>query len=237
MELLSEEEQWERLKHWLRTNGPFVLILLALMLIGFFGWKWWQGRKDEQGLQAGAAYQEILLTFDQGKPDQAMALIETLRTAHPKSPYVGAADLVAARVYVDRNDLAKAVQHLQRVADGAVDEKLRPIAKLRLARVQSAQGQYDVALATLGGPGLAEYEPGRLEARGDVLYAKGDRIAALADYEAARKLLPASQQGEAGVGELLDLKIADLKGPAAAAAEAPAANAATSAETPAASTP
>lgn len=234
MELLSEEEQWERLKHWLRTNGPFVLILLALMLIGFFGWKWWQGRNDQQGQQAGVAYQEILLTFDQGKPEQAMALIESLRSAHPKSPYVGAADLVAARVYVDRNDLAKAVQHLQRVVDGAVDEKLKPIAKLRLARVQSAQGQYDVALATLGGPGVAEYEPARLEARGDVLYAKGDRAAALADYEAARKLLPASQQGEDGVGQLLDLKIADLKGPApAAAVEAPAATAAT----PAASTP
>lgn len=234
MELLSEEEQWERLKHWLRTNGPFVLILLALMLIGFFGWKWWQNRTDQQGLAAGAAYQAILTTFDQGKPVEAMAQIEALRTAYPKSPYVAAADLVAARVYVERNDLAKAVQHLQRVVDGAVDEKLKPIAKLRLARVQSAQGQYDAALATLGGAGPAEYEPARLETRGDVLYARGDRAAALADYEAARKVLPASQQGEAGVGELLDLKIADLKGSApAAASEAPAAGTAT----PAASTP
>lgn len=234
MELLSEEEQWERLKHWLRTNGPFVLILLALMLIGFFGWKWWQGRADQQGLEAGAAYQEILNSFDQGKGEQAMTQIEALRTAHPKSPYVSAADLVAARVYVDRNDLAKAVQHLQRVADGAVDEKLRPIAKLRLARVQSAQGQYDAALATLGGVTHPEYESARLETRGDVLYAKGDRAAALADYEAALKALPASQQGEAGVGELLNLKIADLKGGAApaAAVEAPATTA-----TPAASTP
>ncbi len=234
MELLSEEEQWERLKHWLRTNGPFVLILLALMLIGFFGWKWWQGRVDEKGLQAGAAYQAILTSFDQGKPAEAMAQIESLRTAYPKSPYVSAADLVAARVYVDRNDLAKAVQHLQRVVDGAVDEKLKPVAKLRLARVQSAQGEYDAALATLGAAGPEQYEPARLETRGDVLYAKGDRAAALADYEAARKVLPAAQQGEAGVGELLDLKIADLKGSApVVAVEAPAAGAAT----PAASTP
>ena len=37
MDLLSEEEQWERLKAWLRTNGPSVLVLTALILLGWFG--------------------------------------------------------------------------------------------------------------------------------------------------------------------------------------------------------
>jgi predicted negative regulator of RcsB-dependent stress response len=222
----SEQEQWENLKRWLRNNGPQVAILVAVMLLGWYGWKWWQGRGAEDALAAGASYQKILATFDDGKPAEAVALIETLRSEHPDSPYVGAADMVAARVYVEDNQLDKAAAQLKRVADSAKDEKLRPVAQLRLARVQSAMGQYDVALATLGTKTLGEHEAARLEVRGDVLLAKGDRAGALAEYEAARKLQPALDDGsnEGTVAELLSLKIADLQsGSAVTSTAAPAA--------------
>lgn len=217
MDLLSEEEQWERLKNWVRTNGPQVFIILALLLIGWFGWKWWQARGDQKAIAAGAAYEKVLLTFDANKPDEALALIEELRRQHPKSAYVPAADLIAARVFVATNELDKAVERLQRVADTAPDKKLRPVAKLRLARVQSSQGKYDAALATLGTESLGLHEAARLEARGDVLLAKGERDAALKEYEAARLALLAG--GEADVLELVELKIADLRDGAAVAAE------------------
>lgn len=218
MDLLSEEEQWERLKVWLRSNGPQVLIILALLLIGWFGWKWWQARNDQKALAAGATYEAILSTFDANKPAEALALIEQLRKDHPKSAYVPAADLIAARVFVATNELDKAAERLQRVADSAPDEKLRPIAKLRLARVQAAQGKYDQALTTLGTANLGLHEAARLEVRGDVLLGKGERAAALKEYEAARVALVAG--GDTGVLELLDLKIADLRDGAAPAAEA-----------------
>jgi predicted negative regulator of RcsB-dependent stress response len=212
---LSEQEQWENLKRWLRDNGAQVAILVALFLLAFAGWKWWDGRGAKESLAAGAAYQKILETFDDAKPAEAVAQIEALRSEHPDSPYVGAADMVAARVYVEDNQLDKAATALKRVADSAKDEKLRPVALLRLARVQSAMGQYDVALATLGTKALGEHEAARLEVRGDVLFAKGDRVGALAEYEAALKAQPPVQvqdNGEGNVAELLSLKIADLKG-------------------------
>lgn len=241
MDLLSEEEQWERLKAWLRTNGPSILVLTALMLLAFFGWRWWQQRGEANAVAAGAMYDTIAARFDSGQDAEALALVESLRDEHAGSPYVDAADLMAANVYVSNNELDKAVERLQRVATSAKDELLRPVAKLRLARVQSAQGQYDAALATLGTASMGEHEPARLEARGDVLLAKGDRAAALAEYQAARKLLPAAEQREGGVRELLDLKIADLGGvpgagepvEAAAAATAPAAGETTTPATPA----
>ncbi|MET0280751.1 MAG: tetratricopeptide repeat protein [Steroidobacteraceae bacterium] len=221
MELLSEEEQWEKLKHWLRTNVPAVLIMVALLLVAWFGWKWWQDRADKDALAASATYEKILNTFDENKPTEALALIEVLRSEHPKSPYVGAADLMSVRAFVATNQLDKAIERLQRVATTAVDEKLRPIAQLRLARVEAAQGQYDKALATLGTKDLGVHEAARLEIRGDLLFAKGDHAGALKEYESARaKLAPG---GDTGVAELLDLKIADLKsGTPAAAAAAPA---------------
>lgn len=247
MDLLSEEEQWERLKAWLRTNGPSILVLTALMLLAWFGWKWWQERGKSGDEAAAATYDSIAAQFDQGNDAEAMAMIERLRDEHKGSPYVDAADLMAANIHVSNNELDKAVERLQRVASSAKDELLRPVARLRLARVQSAQGQYDAALATLGTAEMGEHEAARLEIRGDVLLAQGDRAAALEQYQAARKLLPAAEQREGGVRELLDLKIADLGAvpgadeavemPAATQSTAPDAAATPAAAEPAASAP
>ncbi len=51
--------------------------------------------------------------------------------------------------------------YLERVANTARDKQLRPVARLRLARVQAAQGQYDKALATLGTADAGD-APGRI---------------------------------------------------------------------------
>jgi len=227
VELLSEEEQWERLKAWLRANGVSVLALTAVMLLAWFGWQWWKDRNDRLAVDASTRYQNILATFDTGKNDEAYAAIEALRSDHPKSAYVNAADLVAANVHVGANELDRAAERLQRVANEAIDENLRPIARLRLARVQSAQGNYDAALATLDSPALAAHESTRLEVRGDILFAKGDREGALKEYLASRKAMPAAELGEGGLVELLDLKIADLGGTVPSEADADAVTQAT----------
>jgi predicted negative regulator of RcsB-dependent stress response len=211
VELLSEEEQWESLKRWLKENVPFILGLVAVGLLAVFGWRWWQGHQNTDALEASASYQRILVTFDSGKMEDALSQVEALRKQHPKSGYVSSADLAAAKMFVLSNNLDKAVERLTRVMNESPDEQLRPIARLRLVRVQTAQGQYDKALATLGSEDRGRHQPAFLEARGDVLLAKGDRMGALATYEAAKKLLPATQASVSGVGELLDLKINDLR--------------------------
>ena len=236
MDELSEQEQWENLKRWLRTNGPQVLIMVAVMLLGWYGWKWWQSRGVERAQTEDQSYRAILVAFDDQQNTEALARIESLRSEHPKSPYVTAADMVAARIFVETNELDKAAERLQRVATSAEDQKLRPVAQIRLARVQAAQGKYDEALATLGDKPMGEQEAARLEARGDVLFAKGDHAAALTAYEQAMQLQPAGALEDDGQGtamELLNLKIADLKGSGTAAAAAPAAPASAPASVPA----
>ena len=204
---------------------PFILGLVAVGLLAMFGWRWWQGRETTDSLEASAQYQRILTTFDSGKVDDAISQVEALRKQHPKSGYVSSADLAAAKIFVINNDLEKAVQRLERVMNETPDEQLKPIARLRLVRVLTAQGQYDKALATLGTEDRGRHQPAYLEARGDVLLAKGDSAGALAAYESAKKALPESQADVSGVGELLDLKINDLRAAAANATkttEAPA---------------
>jgi predicted negative regulator of RcsB-dependent stress response len=161
-------------------------------------------------MAASTVFERFKATLDEGNTGEGLELLETLRREHPKSAYVSAGDLIAASIYVGNNELDKAVESLQRVATTGPDEALRPIAKLRLARVQAARGDYDAALATLGTAEMGLHEAARLEVRGDVLYAKGDHAGALAEYQAARSRLAAPELQEGGVGELLDLKIADL---------------------------
>jgi predicted negative regulator of RcsB-dependent stress response len=211
VELLSEEEQWDSLKRWLRENVPFILGLVAVGLLAVFGWRWWQGRENTGALEASASYQRILGTFDSGKVEDALSQIEALRTQHPKSGYVSSADLAAAKMFVIVNDLDKAAQRLERVMNESPDVQLRPIARLRLVRVLTAQGQYDKALATLGTEDRGRHQSAYLELRGDVLLAKGDRAGALAAYEASQKALPTAPSIVGGVGELLELKINDLR--------------------------
>jgi predicted negative regulator of RcsB-dependent stress response len=213
VELLSEEEQWEQLKRWLRENGPSILVMVILGLLVVAGWRWWQSRGEQGKIAAGVAYQNVLKTFDSDKVDEALAQIEQLRKDYPKSGYVASADLAAAKVFVARNELDRAVERLERVTSNAADVQLRPIARLRLARVQAALGKHDLALTTLAAipaADLGKYQAAYTETRGDILLSKGDRAGALHEYEAARKLQPAEQTGSS-VAALLDLKINDLR--------------------------
>jgi predicted negative regulator of RcsB-dependent stress response len=214
VDLLSDEDQWEQLKVWLRGNGAAIVGGVLIGVLGLYGWRWWQGNAERTALAASSAYEKVLKTFDAGDIPGAEAQIEALRGDYAKSAYVAAADLAAARVYVSRNDLDKAALRLKRVADSAIDVNLRPIARLRLARVQMAQGKLDDALATLGAGNFGAHEAAFAEVRADILLAKGDRAEALKLYQAALAAQPEDDQGT-GVGALLDLKINDLRTDAA----------------------
>ena len=82
------------------------------------------------------------------------------------------------------------------------------VARIRLARVLSAQSKYDEALSTLAVEEPGAFAPRIADARGDVLLAKGDRSGALREYLAARS---GGEQGEVDIDQL-DLKIRDLGG-------------------------
>jgi len=106
------------------------------------------------------------------------------------------------------------------VAEHSKDQDLAQVARLRLARVQIAQGRPDSALATLNGPQAGAFAARNHEVRGDAYYAKGDKSAALSEYRSAQV---AAEPGADAT--LLGLKIADLStdtpAPATAARSTP----------------
>jgi predicted negative regulator of RcsB-dependent stress response len=213
---LSEKEQWEWVKTQVRENAPAVLIAIVLAVAVILGWRWWQGHLDQGRLAAGAKYMQIVQALEGGDRTQALVSLGELEREHPGSPYTDQGRLLAARMYVDEGTLDKAAGELSSVVASSKDHDLALIARLRLARVQIAQGRPDTALAT-----LAQMQPGSFaalyhEVRGDAYYAKGDKASALAEYRSAQT---ATDSGDAA---LLGLKVADLSADTSAPAPPPA---------------
>ena len=204
----SEAEQMERAKSWLKTNGIWIIAGIAIGVGGLGAWRWYQEKREAQAETASARYEELVDAFTRNDKARGMTLLDQLNSEYAWTPYASLGTLIAARVQVEANELDKAAAGLKSVMDNAKDDELQMIARVRLARVQAAQGKYDEALATLKVDDVGEFGPRIADARGDVLLAKGDRDGALKEYLAARS----SEDNGRLDFDLLDLKIRDLGG-------------------------
>jgi len=204
----SEAEQMERAKGWLKTNGIWIIAGIAIGAGGLGAWHWYEDRRNAQAEAASARYEELVDAFTRSDKVRGMTLLDQLNREYGWTPYASLGTLIAARVQVESNELDKAAVGLKSVMENAKDDELKLVARLRLARVQAAQGKYDDALATLKVESGGEFAPRIADTRGDVLLAKGDRAGALKEYLAART----SEDNGRIDFELLDLKIRDLGG-------------------------
>ena len=203
---LSEKEQWEWLKGWVRSNGLWIVAGILVGIGILLGWRWWQARTDRIALEAGAKYQQILEAMDRGDKTRAQTITSELERVYASSPYVDQANLIAARSAVESNELDKAAAILKSTLEKTKDPQLALVSRLRLARVQMAQNKADDAIATLNAVDAGAFKPRFAEARGDALLAKGDKTGALKEYQNAREGLT-TQSVDA---QALDLKIGDL---------------------------
>ncbi len=216
-EYMSESEQWELVKRWVRENAIWIVGGVALGVAGLAGWRIWEERVERLAIAASERYEQALDAFAREDRARGFTIVDELRRDQAASPYADQADLLAARIHVDLREYDKAVERLQRVMNSSGDEELRHVARGRLARVHLQRGKPDEALAVLpasdGGAFGARYD----ELRGDALLAKGDAAAALAAYQAARAGV---STGGVDPG-LLELKINALAPAEAAAGSTP----------------
>lgn len=205
-EYLSEQEQWDLVKKWLRENTVWLLAGVLIAVAGLYGWRAYQAHVETRLLAAGKLYDQLTVAYDKRDQAEVVKLAGQLQGEHSGTAYADHAQLALARMQMENGQQANAVETLQKLLAGTSDPQLALSARLRVARVQLDQNKPDDALATLGGVADAgAYAPRYAEVRGDALLAKSDRSGALKAYQEAL-----AANSPAVDTELLKLKIAEL---------------------------
>jgi len=220
---LSEEEQLEVLKRWWKDYGKTVIIAALITVAGYFAYTTWQDQQRQKAENASETYEQLikLVNVEQGKTlsdaDRATInrLAEELKDGDSESMYAHSAAFFLAKLAVNDNKLDVAAAELKWVLSAKPDTATEQLARLRLARVLTAQAAYADALAQLSPEPAAAFTAEYAEARGDILKLQGDLDAARIAYEKALAVTDPQQQERF---MLLQMKVDDLKAPEASAA-------------------
>ena len=181
----TEEEQVEALKKWWKQNGMSVVLGIVLGLGAVFGWRGWQEHKAAQSQAASELYQQVLSELRAGDPDKAAPPANEIVKNYAGTGYIVPTHLLLAKMAVSADKLDQAAQHLGQALALSKSPALQLDIRLRLARVQAAQGKYDDALATLKVADAEAFAPAYAELRGDVLASQGHAGAARDAYASA----------------------------------------------------
>lgn len=205
-EYLSEAEQWDLVKKWLRENTVWLLAGVLIAVAGIFGWRWYQARVEAGLMAASGLYQQLTAAYEKRDQNEVTRLAAQLQAEHAATGYAEDGQLAAARMYLENHQHALAIETLSKLLGSTRDAELALAVRLRIARIQIDQGKADDALATLqGAASTGAYAPRYAEVRGDALFAKGSGDEALKAYQEAL-----AANSEAVDTELLKLKIAEL---------------------------
>lgn len=185
---ISDNQQEEALKQWLRQNGRSIAWGVALGLAIVLGWQGWQGYVDTQGQQASAEYEAVLHAHEKISSEVAMQRGQQLQKDYDKSVYSVLTALQLAKIKADAKEWPVAQAQLQAALDKA-PEALKPVIRYRLAQVLWMQGQSQAALALLKEPEPQIAFKGMYEVlKGDIYLEMGDEKAARTAYQQARLL-------------------------------------------------
>ncbi len=201
----SEEEQVEALKAWWDKNGKSVLVAIAVVLLGVFGWKNWQQQQHTQAENGAMGLQKVLDSL-QSNPDATLEVGRTLTSEASGTVYSTMASLAMARAAVEKDDLDGAAAHLEAAINSASQPELQEVARLNLSRVLLAQGKNDEALRQLLSGQAGAMQAAYDELRGDIMLAQGKTKEARDAYINALTGFRDSAEKK----ELVQLKLDDL---------------------------
>ena len=211
----NEDETVEQIKAWWASYGTPVLLSMAVVLLSFSGWRYWNTSKLESATKAQALQQQMASAMqrvsvnaeDKAANTDLQRLGQQLVDEYANTPYAVDAALLLAKRAVDSGDLAGAEKQLRTALALKPGAEMTLLLQTRLARVLAARKQYSAALAVLDEAGDdAAAAPLVAEIRGDILLLQGQRQAAAKAYSVADAALAARDESR----PVLDLKLADV---------------------------
>lgn len=146
---LTEQEQIELLKNWIKQYSMVVLSGVVIALFAVTGYRYWQQRQAKILSHASSVYDEMLSARGQNNPAETQTQARKLFKHYSKTTYGTISALMLARSAVVRKDYPEAEKQLNWVIDHGKIASLRQIARIRLARVMISERKADEALKVL----------------------------------------------------------------------------------------
>jgi predicted negative regulator of RcsB-dependent stress response len=170
---LQEQEQLDTLKAFWKQYGNLITWVLILALSAFAAWNGWQWWQRDQGVKAGALFEELDRAVLGGDADRAGRVMADLKERYPRTAFAQQGALATARLQFEKGQVDAAKGLLGWVAEHGTLDEYRTVARLRLAGVLIEAKQYDEALKQLAEAKAPTFEALVADRRGDVYLAQG----------------------------------------------------------------
>lgn len=180
----TEEQQVEAIKSFWSANGNGIIAGLALGFAGFIGLNYYNDHKFQQELNTSEAYQAMIEAA--GEDSAAFeAAGKSFIAENPKSSYAMLTAIALAKEAAEKQDWNQAESYLSTAIAQSVDDGIKAIATVRLARVQLQLEKYEQALVTLTAKLPASFDASVEEIKGDIYFKQGKTELARNAYQAA----------------------------------------------------
>ena len=199
---VAEDDDAEKLREWWKKNGMGIISGIALGVLGVGGFKGWEMYTERRALTASNLYQEMLARQSAGSSAQAKNLALRLKDGYGATPYSDLAGLMLAKLAVEEERSGDAEGYLKEIMAEAEDHSMRHIARLRLAQIELAEGNYQKAEKLLSVEEYGGFESEYSEILGDVYVEQKLWKKARTAYDRALESLDSS----AGADQILTAK-------------------------------
>ncbi len=189
-EYLTEQEQVELLKKWIKQYSIVILAGVLLAVAAITGWRFWQDRQAKIYAHASGVYDEMLSMRAQNNQEQTLVQANKLFSHYNHTVYGQMAALMLARSATSKNDYPEAQKQLQWVMDNSDNASMQQIARLRLARLLITMNKPDESIKLLDTVNDEAFAGLIEEVKGDAYLAKKDIASARDAYALALKDLP-----------------------------------------------
>ena len=189
-EYLTEQEQIELLKQWIKQYSLVILAGLAISLIAITGWRYWQARQERILYHASSVYDEMLTARVQSDAEAVKVQSSKLFSHYTGTAYAQMAAFMLARDAINQKNYTVAEKQLNWVIKNSKTSPLRQVARIRLARVYINEKKADESLAVLKTVDDKSFIGLIDEIRGDAELAKNNNTKAREAYQLALNEIP-----------------------------------------------
>lgn len=179
---LSDEEQVNLIREWLKKHGKLLILSITIFLITFFLVHTWQEYKTKQIEKASLHYEKLLANIQEQKHVDYSKKQEN-------TPYGQLIALLAAQAAIEQNDLDTAINHFNWIISHTKNSGLKQISRIRLARVLLAQNKPELALKQINTIDNEAFNPLINAVKANILMALNRKADAKQAYEIATKTI------------------------------------------------